>query len=140
MGKPLGGFPNGEARHETTISLVGIVDDDESIRDAISSLLRSVGYRCAVFPSAEAFLDSGQVDETDCVVLDIRMPGLSGLDLQARLRAMKVRIPVIFVTARCEDEVRARAFQDGAAAFLPKPFGEDALLNAIGIVLNGSGN
>jgi FixJ family two-component response regulator len=114
-----------------TVSLIGVVDDDESVRDALSSLIRSAGYRCIVFPSAEAFLDSPDVYHTDCTVLDNRMPGLSGLELQLRLREMNYPVPIIFVTAHADDLVRTQALQQGAVAFLGKPCSEDALLGAI---------
>jgi FixJ family two-component response regulator len=107
------------------------VDDDESVRDALSSLIRSAGYRCIVFPSAEAFLDSRDMYSTDCTVLDNRMPGLSGLELQLRLREMNYPVPIIFVTAHADDFVRTQALQQGAVAFLSKPCSEDALLEAI---------
>ena len=121
---------------EPVVSLVGVVDDDESLREAISSLLRSAGYRCSVFPSARAFLESDTLEATDCMVLDVRMPEVTGPELQAKLRAMNSAVPVIFVTAHADDEVRARALRDGASAFLNKPFSEDALLDAIRSALN----
>ena len=122
---------------EPVVSLVGVVDDDESVREAISSLLRSAGYMCSVFPSAKAFLESDTLEATDCMVLDVRMPEVTGPQLQAKLRAMNSAVPVIFVTAHADDEVRARALRDGAIAFLNKPFSEDALLDAIRSALNG---
>jgi FixJ family two-component response regulator len=129
---------NGRVSRQATVSLIGVVDDDESVRDALSSLIRSAGYRCAVFPSAEAFLDSGQLGETDCALLDVRMPGLSGLQLQARLREIRSSLPVIFVTAQADEELRKRALRDGAAAFLGKPFNDEALLAAIRAALDPS--
>ena len=112
------------------ISLIGVIDDDEFMRDALSRLLRSAGYKCAAFSSSQEFLDSGPA-ETDCLLLDIQMPGLNGLDLQAMLREMDRGIPVIFVTAKADNEARARALRQGAAAFFTKPFNDDALLGAI---------
>jgi len=111
--------------------LIGVVDDDESVRDAISSLVRSAGYKCAAFASAEAFLDSDGIRRTDCLVLDIRMPGLSGLELQRRLSHDRCPIPVIFATAHTDDQVRAKALKQGAITFLGKPFSDEALLGAI---------
>src|ERR1700675_4946233 len=105
MSHPNASVPDGKAKPPATVSLIGVVDDDESVRDALSSLIRSAGYRCAVFPSAEAFLDSGQLGETDCALLDVRMPGLSGLQLQARLREIRSSLPVIFVTAQADEEL-----------------------------------
>jgi FixJ family two-component response regulator len=119
------------SKREPTVSLIGVVDDDKSVRDALDSLVRSAGYHCAVFPSAEAFLNSGSLDATDCMVLDVRMPGLSGLDLQRKLLSMNYGTPIIFVTGHADDAARARALRDGARAFLSKPFSEDALLGAI---------
>ena len=112
------------------ISLIGVIDDDEFMRDALSRLLRSAGYKCAAFSSSQEFLDSGPA-ETDCLLLDIQMPGLNGLELQAKLREMDRVIPVIFVTAKADNEARARALRQGAAAFFTKPFNDDALLGAI---------
>jgi len=114
-----------------TFSLIGIVDDDESVRDSLSSLMRSVGYKTAIFSSSEAFLDSGRLSEPDCLVLDVRMPGLSGLDLQSELHDMKCLAPIIFVTAHADDPVRARAIQQGATAVLGKPFSDEDLLGII---------
>lgn len=113
-------------------SLVGIVDDDESVRESISSLLRSAGYRTAVFESAEALLRSGRFRDSVCLVVDIRMPGLSGLELQIRLQNMNCLTPVIFVTAHSTDEARRKALKQGAIAFFGKPFSDDALLQAVG--------
>jgi len=124
----------------TPAPLIGIVDDDESVRHSISSLIRSAGYRSAVFASADALLTSDLVRETRCLVLDVRMPGLSGMDLQQRLCDLKRSIPIIFVTAHPDDEVRARALMQGAVAFLPKPFSGEDLLAAIHSALNSSGH
>jgi len=111
--------------------LIGIVDDDEAIRDSISSLVRSVGFRAMVFPSAEGFLGSTWMHDSDCLILDVRMPGLSGLELQSRLAGMEVPIPVIFATAHHDDDVRKRALDQGAVAFLRKPFTDEALFKAM---------
>jgi FixJ family two-component response regulator len=129
---------NGRVSREPIISLIGVVDDDESVRDALDSLVRSAGYRCAVFPSAEAFLDSGELDKTDCALLDVRMPGMNGLDLQSRLRQIRSSIPVIFITAHADEQTRERALQDGAIAFFGKPFNDDALLSSIQAALGSS--
>jgi FixJ family two-component response regulator len=111
--------------------LIGIVDDDEALRESLSSFVRSVGFRPAVFPSAEAFLTSGQTHDPDCLILDVRMPGLSGLDLQSRMAGMGCQVPIIFASAHFDDEVRTRALDRGAIAFLPKPFSDEALLSAM---------
>lgn len=120
-------------------ALVAVVDDDAAVRVAISSLLRSAGYRCATFDSAEVFLASCRVSEIDCVLLDIRMPGMSGLDLHLALTQMDHPAPVIYVTATHDGRLRERALSQGAAAFLAKTFDGEHLLNAIRLVLNGSG-
>jgi FixJ family two-component response regulator len=118
---------------------VSIVDDDESVREAIKSLLRSVGLRANVFASAEEFLKSGVLKDTACLILDVRMRGMSGLDLQARLAAAHHKIPIIFMTAHVSDkEARTRALQAGAVDFLYKPFNEEVLLNHVYAALRGS--
>jgi FixJ family two-component response regulator len=128
------GCPTGGA----LTSLVGVVDDDESGRAALSSLIRSAGYMCAVFPSAEAFLAAGGFAGPHCMILDVHMPGLSGLELQARLRQMKSPIPVIFITAHWNDETRQTALRGGAVAFFHKPFQGEALLDAIRSALDSA--
>ena len=120
-------------------ALVAVVDDDAAVRVAISSLLRSAGYRCAAFDSAEVFLASGCVSEIDCVLLDICMAGMSGLDLHLALTQMNHPAPVIYVTATHGGGLRERALSQGAAAFLSKTFEDEQLLDAIHLGLNGSG-
>ena len=104
----------------------------------MSSLLRSAGYRCAIFDSAETFLASGSLRDVRCMLLDVRMPGMSGLDLHQMLRRMSCDIPVIYVSAAHDVGSRERALAQGAVAFLTKAFGHDDLLNAIRAALNGS--
>ena len=111
--------------------LVTVVDDDEAIREALESLLKSVGFRAEVFASAEGFINSGDLDETKCLIVDVRMPWMSGFELQERLAAANNRIPIIFITAHADETARARAFVSGAIAFLAKPFAESALLEAV---------
>jgi len=111
--------------------LITIVDDEEAICDALTSLLRSVGWRAESFTSAEAFLQSGQVHTTACLLLDVRLPGGSGLELQQQLRSSQVRIPIIFITAHGNEAMRVQALQAGAVAFFAKPFNDTALLEAI---------
>jgi FixJ family two-component response regulator len=120
-------------RGERGDPVIGIVDDDESVRDSISSLMRSAGYRTAVFASADEFLTSKYVGDGRgmIVLLDIRMPGLSGFELQRRLAVLKCSIPVIFVTAQEDDADRERALDNGAFAFFVKPFSDTAVLGAI---------
>ena len=119
-------------------ALVGVIDDDAGVCEAISSLLRSAGYRCATFNSAEVFLASVRVSEIDCILLDISMPGMSGLDLHLALTRMRHPAPVIYVTATHDGGVRERALSLGAAAFLAKTFEDEQLLDAIHLGLNSS--
>jgi FixJ family two-component response regulator len=112
-------------------ALIAIVDDDESVRDALTSLLHSVGWQAEAFASAEAFLQSGRVHTTACLLLDIRLPGLSGLELQRQLHSSQARLPVIFLTAHGTEAMRAQTLQAGAVAFFTKPFSDIALLEAI---------
>lgn len=111
--------------------LISIVDDDESLRVALDSLIRSAGFRAQGFPSAEAFLSSAHAHDTACLILDVRMPGMSGLDLQRRIVAANWQIPIIFITSHADDGARARALEAGAVGFLYKPFRDDELLNAM---------
>jgi FixJ family two-component response regulator len=136
MGDDPSSRANGHSRQGEAISRIGVVDDDDAIRDALSSLLRSAGYACAGYASAEAFLSSGRIGEIDCMVLDIQMPGLSGLDLQSRLRQTNCPIPIIFVTGRPDYYLRKRALDQGAVALLDKPFKDDDLLGAIRTALD----
>ena len=114
-----------------TVALVGIVDDDESVRNSISSLLRSAGFRTLMFESAEAFLESERISDADGLVLDVKMPGLSGIELQRRLIELKHIVPIVFVTAHADDEIREVALAQGAIAFFAKPFNDEALLSAL---------
>jgi FixJ family two-component response regulator len=111
--------------------LIAIVDDDESVRDALTSLLHAVGWRAEAFASAEAFLQSGHVHTTACLLLDVRLPGLSGLELQRQLRSSQAQLPIIFLTAHGTEAMRAQTLQAGAVAFFTKPFSDTALLEAI---------
>jgi FixJ family two-component response regulator len=120
-------------RSHRGVPVVGIVDDDESVRDSISSLVRSAGYRTAVFASANEFLTSNYVGDGRGMILllDISMPGFGGFELQRRLIDLKCSIPVIFVTAQEDDGDRTKALNDGAFAFFLKPFSDTAVLEAI---------
>ena len=111
--------------------LISIVDDDESVRQALKSLIASVGFRAEVFGSGEEFLNSAYVLQTDCLIADVRMPGMSGLELQERLNAAGSPVPIVFISAHDDREARDRGLRAGAIAFLQKPFSEDALLGAI---------
>ena len=120
----------------STTPLISIVDDDDSLRNSLNNLIRSVGFRVQGFPSAEAFLKSNQFHDTACLILDVRMPGMNGLDLQRQLVASNCRIPIIFITSRGDGDARARALEAGAVDYLYKPFREEALLKAIDSALN----
>jgi len=117
-------------------ALISIVDDDDSLRNSLNNLIRSVGFGVQGFSSAESFLNSNQRQDTACLILDVRMPGMSGLDLQRQLVAVNSRIPIVFITSHGDDDARARALEAGAVAFLYKPFREEALLKAIDSALN----
>ena len=111
--------------------VVCIVDDDASLRRSLSNLLMSVGFGVRTFESAEAFLESADRDNIGCIVLDVRMAGMTGLELLTHLAATGSRIPVIMVTAHADEEMRRRSLETGAAAFLEKPVRTPALLEAI---------
>jgi FixJ family two-component response regulator len=117
------------------LPLISVVDDDDSVRESLSGLIRSVGFGVLVFASAEEFLNSNHLSDTDCLILDVRMPGMNGLELQRRLAASPMSIPVIFITAHGDEEARVRALNGGAVEYLLKPFSEDALLKAIDMAL-----
>lgn len=118
--------------------LISVVDDDDSVRESLQGLMRSVGFAVKAFVSAEEFLNWDQLRDTDCLILDVRMPGMNGIELQRHLMANHYEMPLIFITAHGseEEEVRSRALRNGAVDFLPKPFSEDALLNAVRTALS----
>jgi FixJ family two-component response regulator len=111
--------------------VVVVIDDEEAVRQGLQRLLRSAGFSIASFASAEEFLNSGQLDDIGCVVADIRMPGMSGLDLQSKLNADGISIPIIFITAHGDEKMRIRAMRAGAVAFLAKPFDPEVLLDRV---------
>jgi FixJ family two-component response regulator len=111
--------------------LVSVVDDDESVRESLPDLLRKFGFAARAFSSAEEFLTSDSVGETECLILDVAMPGMTGLDLQRELKRRGQKVPVIFITAQKDSNLRERAFEQGAAQFLYKPFSATALLEAL---------
>jgi FixJ family two-component response regulator len=121
---------------EPDTTMVSIVDDDASLRRSVRNLLSSVGFRVQAFASAEEFLASPERVNTGCLVLDLRMAGMNGLDLLKHLGATGSRIPVVILTAHGDDETRQRALRAGAVAFLGKPFRGDALLDAVRSALN----
>jgi FixJ family two-component response regulator len=112
-------------------NLISVVDDDESICRTTTRLIESFGFRAAAFESAGIFLSSGQLQHTSCLVLDVQMPGMNGLQLQSHLAAAGCGIPIIFITAYDDKESRRQAMQAGAVAFLGKPFTDKQLLKAI---------
>jgi FixJ family two-component response regulator len=113
------------------IKLVAIVDDDDSVRSALHGMLKAVGLQTLGFASAEEFLRSSQQHQTACLIADIRMPGMSGLELQAKLNAEHCRIPTIFITAHGDAQMRMQALRAGAVEFLTKPFDDEALLKTV---------
>jgi FixJ family two-component response regulator len=114
-----------------TENLISVVDDDESVRRTTALLIESFGFRAAAFESAETFLKSGHLHDTSCLIVDVQMPGMNGLQLQSHLAAAKCGIPIIFITAYESKDSRQRAMQAGAAAFLGKPFSDEQLLQTI---------
>ena len=115
--------------------LISIVDDDDSLRTSLGNLLRSVGFRVREFASADAFLGSPDGRETACLILDVRMPGMNGLELQRHIAATNWRLPIVFITSHADDDARAGALDAGALGFLYKPFHEQELLDAIDAAL-----
>jgi FixJ family two-component response regulator len=115
--------------------LVSIVDDDVSIRESLPDLLKEYGLASMAFDSAEAFLASDSVSATRCLILDVAMPGMSGPELQDLLKDRQVNLPIIFITAHLNAKVRAQVLEQGAAAFLSKPFSDAALLSALNTAL-----
>jgi FixJ family two-component response regulator len=111
--------------------LIAIVDDDESLRSALQDLIESDGLSVLCFGSAEQFLNSEARQKAACLIADIRMPGMSGLELQAKLKAEGYRIPIIFITAHGDAEMRTLAMRDGAVEFLTKPFDDAVLLEIV---------
>ena len=115
----------------TRCPLIAVVDDDDSVRESLRGLFRSVGFAAQGFASAAAFLQSNDLPRTDCVILDVRMPGMGGLELQRRLVASHPEMPVIFMTAHDDAPTRCLALSGGAVDYLIKPFSEEALLDAV---------
>ena len=111
--------------------MVVIVDDDELIRNSLGGLMKEAGFSALTFASAEEFLNSGEENRTACLIADIRMPGMSGLELQAKLNEAHHRIPIIFITAQGDAKLRLQALRAGAVEFLTKPFDDNALLDSV---------
>jgi FixJ family two-component response regulator len=120
---------------EMTRGLISVVDDDESIRRTTTFLIESFGFRAAAFESAESFLKSGQLHDTSCLIVDVQMPGMNGLELQSQLAAAGYDIPIVFMTAYENKVSRQQAMQAGAVAFLAKPFGDEQLLQTVRLAL-----
>ena len=118
--------------------LVSVVDDDQSVRESLPDLLREFGFAVAVFSSAEEFLASDSIGQTQCLILDIAMPGMNGCDLQQELKHRRQEIPIVFITAHKDEAVRPRVLQQGAVECLFKPFSDTALLNALNAALRVS--
>src|ERR1700687_1489981 len=115
--------------------LISVVDDNDSVRESLKGVITSVGFSVEDFPSAEKCLNSDHLYDTRCLILDVRMPRMSGLELQRRLVKSNRNIPIIFITAHGDEAARSQALQDGAVDYLFKPFSEQALLNAINAAL-----
>ncbi len=116
--------------------LVSVVDDDESVRESLPDLLREFGFAAATFSSAEEFLASPYIGQTRCLILDIKMPGMSGPDLQRELSVRRQEIPIVYITAYADAAVPPRLLEQGAVACLFKPFSDTALMDAINVALN----
>ena len=121
------------------LPLISIVDDDASVRKSLQGLIRSVGYIVKAFASAEEFLNSEHIHITNCLILDVRMPGMSGLELQRELATDGCEIPLIFITAHGNEVARSQALRNGAVDYLFKPFSEESLLDAIQVALSSKG-
>src|SRR5258706_10077815 len=117
--------------------VVAIVDDDDLIRSALQGLLKAVGLPARTFASAEEFLESGQQHDTACLIADIRMSGMSGLELQAKLNAERLRIPTIFITAHGDERLRMQALRGGLVEFPAKPFDDEVRLDSVRVALEG---
>jgi FixJ family two-component response regulator len=128
---------NRTVNNKISSQLVAIVDDDRSVQSALKDLMESAGLSARCFGSAEEFLESDQRNQTASLVADIRMPGMSGLELQAKLKADGSRIPIIFITAHGDVKVKMRAMKAGAVEFLSKPFDYEVLLEKVRAALNG---
>jgi FixJ family two-component response regulator len=117
--------------------LLSVVDDDEMLRESLPDLLREFGFAARAFSSGQEFLSSQYVDETTCLILDVAMPGMSGLDVQEELKRRGQAIPIVFITGQKDEDIRKRAFGQGAVKFLYKPFSDSALLDAVNAALSG---
>jgi len=120
--------------------MISIIDDDRSVREAVESLIRSLGYEAVTFTSAEEYLDSDRIDESECVITDIQMPGMTGLDLQDRLIADGYRRPIIFMSALAAEDVGANALRTTTSRFLKKPFSGERFIDCLDRALRDPGS
>jgi FixJ family two-component response regulator len=120
-----------ERRTATERPLLSVIDDDESVRESLPDLLKEFGFDARAFSSAREFLSSDYLDATRCLILDVAMPGMTGLDLQLELKRRAQEIPIIFITGQKDEGIRKQAFKQGAVQFLYKPFSDTAVLDAI---------
>jgi FixJ family two-component response regulator len=120
----------------TVEPVISIIDDDASIRAGLNNLVRSLGYIVSTFASAAAFLQSAQLHKTCCVIADVRMPAMSGVELQSHLRRQGYKVPFIFITAVPDESIRRQALDDGAICFLTKPFDEETLIECLNTALD----
>jgi len=120
--------------------MISIIDDDRSVREAVESLIRSLGYQAVTFTSAEEYLGSDRIDESECVITDIQMPGMTGLDLQDRLIADGYRRPIIFMSALAAEDVGANALRTTASRFLKKPFSGERFIDCLDRALRDPGS
>jgi len=123
-------------KNATERLLLSVVDDDEMLRESLPDLLREFGFAARAFSSGQEFLSSNDVGETRCLILDVAMPGMSGLEVQEELKRRGQAIPVIFITGQKDEEIRKQAFRQGAVKFLYKPFSDSALLEAVNAALS----
>ena len=121
----------------TVRPLLSVVDDDEMLRESLPDLLREFGFAARAFSSGQEFLSSEYLDETKCLILDVAMPGMSGLDVQRELKRRGQLIPIIFITGQKNDDIRRQALKQGAVKFLHKPFSDSTLLDAVNEALSG---
>jgi FixJ family two-component response regulator len=126
----------GEMKNDQNTKFIAIVDDDQSVQSALQDLMEADGLSAKCFGSAEQFLESGLHRKAACLIVDIRMPGMSGLELQARLKADRSNTPIIFITAHGDARVRMQAMREGAAEFLIKPFDHQILLKRVRAALD----
>jgi FixJ family two-component response regulator len=124
-------------KNATVRRLLSVVDDDEMLRESLPDLLREFGFAACAFSSGQEFLSSEYLDETKCLILDVAMPRMSGLDLQQELKRRGRAIPIIFITGQKDEDVRKQALRQGAVKFLYKPFSDSALLDAVNAALCG---